>query len=158
MTKNLSYNKGVNEQLTNRIDDLIEHLEYPLDYSQSIKYFIKAEGIIQEIRNLSTVNQFPYLLSLMDLKKYKANEDFFEFYLEIKEMFYDGIYDGEKIYLDWFWEQFSHPAACDDDLWDIFYELFDTETVIPLLKDMLINTTDKEDKKVLREALYSCTV
>ena len=71
-------------------------------------------------------------------------------------MFYDGIYDEEPIYLDWFWEQMSHPSTCDDDIWDIFYELFDTDTCMIHLKNMLSNCENKEDKKILQQAIDSC--
>lgn len=157
MVKSMQIKQDTDDLLQQQIDDLLLHLENPLDYLRTIKYFHKAETILKNIQQLSTADQFPYLLSLMDMENLNENETFYDLYLEIREMFYDGIYAEEKIYMDWFWEQMSHPSQCDDEVWDIFYELYDTDTAIILLKDMLSTCENKKDKKVLQEAIDSCT-
>lgn len=156
MVKNMQKPHAIDDLLLQQIDDLLEQLQYPLNYNQMMKCFNETEKIINKLHKLSTADQFPYLLSLMELKNLDENENFYEFYEEVKEMFYDGIYDEEPIYLDWFWEQMSHPSTCDDDIWDIFYELFDTDTCMIHLKNMLSNCENKEDKKILQQAIDSC--
>lgn len=151
-----------NDKLSRDIETFKHYFDYQMDFSTMQRQFKMFNQIMSKLEQMTLENRFPYVLELLDSfsDMDDGNEDLYDEYMEVKDMMYYGILQKEKFHLTWFWKQMEHPAAADEDLIALFFDLYDEIEAVPLLQHQLTICTDSNDIDIyvsmLRSYLEDC--
>lgn len=146
-----------NNDLSRDIEKFTEYFEYQMDATYMKKQFKKFNQIMSKLEHMTLQERFPYVLELMEnfRNMEDRNDDLYEQWIEVKDMLYAGILQNEKNHLAWFWKQMEHPAQAEEDLLDLFHEMFNGIEAITILKHQLSKCHDPEDIEILLTMLMS---
>lgn len=155
--RNYEIMMNYNNSLSKDIAQFCEYNQYQMDYTFMKKQFKKFNKIMSKLEHMTLHERFPYVLELMEsfYCLEEVDDDQCDQLIEVKDMLYAGIIQKEKDHLAWFWEQMEHPAQVEEDLIDLFHEMFHDIEAIAILKHQLSKCQDPNDIEILLTMLIS---